>query len=749
MDEITITELGALSLRPDPANPPFLTLVSSSHASSMGKVFRLYDGESLLGRAPGAQCRIWDSGVSRQHAKIARQPNGDYVLIDLGSTNGTYLNGLRIKSAPLHDGDRIQIGTVTTLKFTLGGQTDDRGERLRQALVASGVGTWEWERSTKRFVFTNGNPLGPELPKDPPPGTQADFWEHVSRADRRRVRRAITRSVKNGEPYNLELKLEAGGGKVRWVSMRGEVFRDDAGSPSHVAGTLVDVTSRKAMEQELRRQALLFESLNEGVVVFDLTGRILDWNSSARAMFGYDKAEVVGTAVGAALDRAGPDALTPGILNGIAEGGRWSGECTLHRKNGSECLVEVAAVPLRGYEGSHIANVAILRDVGERREMQERLLLADRLASLGTLAAGMAHEINNPLTYVMANVASLADKLSSLNVNTGELVELREELEEVRTGAARIRDIVHDLNVFSRGSKPGEETLVDVNMAIDFALKVADNEIRHHARVIKTLEPVAPVLGAESRLGQVFLNLLVNAAHAIPEGAAALNEVRISSRFDPEAGRVWVEVTDTGQGIAPEDLARIFEPFVTTKPAGRGMGLGLYICHNTVRSMGGDLSVESQVGKGSTFRVSLPAAQGPSSPVAGGHELRQKSVRRHILVVDDELLVVSAIRRFLTRHHDVTISQSARDALERLKNGERFDVVLCDLMMPDVTGMDFQAQLKAEFPEQAKRIIFMTGGAFTPKAQRFLEEERSRSIGKPIDFELLEALMREMMSGSA
>ena len=138
MNEITITELGSVSLRSDPANPPFLTLVSSSHASSMGKVFRLYDDESLIGRAPGAQCRIWDPGVSRQHAKIVRQPNGDYVLIDLGSTNGTYLNGLKVKSASLHDGDRIQVGTVTALKFTIGNEPDEREERLRQALAYFG-----------------------------------------------------------------------------------------------------------------------------------------------------------------------------------------------------------------------------------------------------------------------------------------------------------------------------------------------------------------------------------------------------------------------------------------------------------------------------------------------------------------------------------------------------------------------------------------------------------------------------------
>src|SRR5262249_1910329 len=212
-------------------------------------------------------------------------------------------------------------------------------------------------------------------------------------------------------------------------------------------------------------------------------------------------------------------------------------------------------------------------------------------------------------------------------------------------------------------------------------------------------------------------------AQAIPDGAAAENEIRIRTRSDG-LGRVVVEISDTGRGI-PEDLrARIFDPFFTTKPVGEGTGLGLSICLGIVRSLGGEILLESEVGRGSTFPVALPAQKGERlstaiRPIEHGPDSRLK-----LLVVDDEPYICTAIQRLLRREHEVTALTTVREAMALVERGERFDVILSDLMMPEQNGEEFYKELQRVAPEQAQRMIFMTGGAFNPPAQEFRRSPR-------------------------
>jgi CheY-like chemotaxis protein len=249
----------------------------------------------------------------------------------------------------------------------------------------------------------------------------------------------------------------------------------------------------------------------------------------------------------------------------------------------------------------------------------------------------------------------------------------------------------------------------------------------------------------EGRLGQVFLNLLVNAAQAIPEGGVDQHEIRVVTRPHPEG--VMIEVRDTGSGIAPDVLKRLFEPFFTTKPMGVGTGLGLPICQDIVTSFNGRIEVESKVGKGSTFRVILRAAiadyafELPRAP-----QVREASRRGRILVVDDEPMIAVAIRRTLQREHEVVTLTSAREAHARLTGGERFDVIVCDVMMPEMSGMDLHEELVRHSPELAARMVFMTGGAFTPNARAFLNQVANRRLEKPFTSKELRALVQAMLA---
>ncbi len=391
----------------------------------------------------------------------------------------------------------------------------------------------------------------------------------------------------------------------------------------------------------------------------------------------------------------------------------------------------------------------------EHRELQARLAQTDRLTSLGTLTAGVAHEINNPLAYLLLNLSYVIGELPKLLATPPEEMDDRARevclaLDHARNGAERIRDVVRSLKTFSR---PENETLapIDVAQVLDGTLAMVANEIRHRARVIKDYAQTPKVVANEARLGQVFLNLLLNAVQALPERPYESNEIRVVLR-PSESERVVVEVHDNGAGIPPQVRGRIFEPFFTTKPVGIGTGLGLAICHGIITSLGGTISVESELGKGSVFRVELPSVgrtigaaaaaraseAGPVSPAS--------HARGRILIVDDEPMVSRSLRQLLSREGRILAVTSAREALAHVESGDRFDIIFCDLLMPQMDGPGLYEALRKIAPDQAERMVFITGGPFTARARAFLERVPNVRVTKPFDVEALFELVRARMA---
>jgi signal transduction histidine kinase len=393
------------------------------------------------------------------------------------------------------------------------------------------------------------------------------------------------------------------------------------------------------------------------------------------------------------------------------------------------------------------AILCMAQDVTERGRVQGQLLALDRIASVGLLAAGVAHEINNPLAAIVTSLELAAHRLAG---KAGG--ELAEDIRSAREASERVRQIVRDLKVFSR-SDDDRRTVVDVEALLDTSARIAGNEIRHRARVEKHYGKVPPVYANESRLGQVFLNLLINAVEATgqpspaenPPAAAGENIIHLTTRLDPQ-GRVLVEVADSGPRIPGSMRDRLFAPFAA-KGSGASPGLGLTICQRIVQELGGEISIESHPAGGNVFRVSLPPT-GPGLFRPGPPLLETpRPVRRgRVLVIDDEPTIATAIARTLAVEHDVITETRAAEALSRLRRGERFDVIFCDLMMPQMTGMDLHRTLVAELPEQAVRMIFLTGGAFTPGARRFLEEVPNLRIEKPFDTRLLRTIVSDRVS---
>jgi PAS domain S-box-containing protein len=314
----------------------------------------------------------------------------------------------------------------------------------------------------------------------------------------------------------------------------------------------------------------------------------------------------------------------------------------LLRKDGGPVPVEVTTIPI--FWDDAPATLVHARDLTENNRLRAQLVMADRLASVGRLAAAVGHEINNPLAYVMANLDLALERLTEIGapvsmgpqaapnpgspaapLNDDRLVDVVEMLREAREGADRVRHIVRDLKVFSRGETE-ERGRVDPRRVLDSCVNIARAEIRPRARLVKRYEDTPPVVANEARLGQVLLNLLVNAAHAIPEGDPNANEITVATRGDAH-GHVVIEVADTGAGIPDDVKKHIFEPFFTTKAGGLGTGLGLSIAQSVVSALGGEITFESQLGHGSTFRVILPAADpdGPATRPPSSHPPTKRS----------------------------------------------------------------------------------------------------------------------------
>ncbi|MFN0249611.1 MAG: ATP-binding protein [Kofleriaceae bacterium] len=389
--------------------------------------------------------------------------------------------------------------------------------------------------------------------------------------------------------------------------------------------------------------------------------------------------------------------------------------------------------PIFGASGELDMIVGIAQDITETKEVQARLVFSDRMISVGTLAGGVAHEINNPLATISASLEMIAEARGN------------SETRDATRAVDRIRTIVRGLTAFSRVDDDSRQP-VDINRVMELAIGLASNEVRHRARLVKHLGAVPPVFANPARLGHVFLNLLTNAVDAVAEGDANAHEVKIVTRTD-DAGWAIVEVHDTGSGIARDVQARIFDPFFTTKGVGRGTGLGLSICHGTVRSLGGDITFRTEVRRGTTFLVALPpSSDAPRRRTPSTQPKSTAGRRGTLLLVDDDVLFTTSLRRMFAVEHDVTVINDGRIALERIAKGDRFDVILCDLMMPDLTGAELHAALRDISPEMADQMIFITGGAFSPASQQFLERITNLCFEKPCDLEELRSAVRRRVA---
>ncbi|TMQ08858.1 MAG: response regulator [Deltaproteobacteria bacterium] len=528
--------------------------------------------------------------------------------------------------------------------------------------------------------------------------------------------------------------------------------------PAELRSVIEVAMHRHDVERRLRQRerwfATTLRSMADAVITVDLAGNITFMNSAAERLTETAAAQALGRPARDLLSLFDPGGSSPvesPLDRALRDNRTASLDTTMITRSNVRRLIHDSTSPV-GDDRGRLGAVMVFRDLTDQQHMQRQLEIADRLASLGTMAAGVAHEINNPLAVVIANsdyIRSELDEISTaLDAAAPELAERVRDLAQIQSeisrAGTRIGKIVGDLRTFSR---PGEQTSgqADLASAIHWAIRTTSHEFRHRARLVHDLPALPPVVGDETRLGQVFVNLLQNAAQAIPPGKVNENQVTIQARV--ERPHIIIEVRDTGPGILPGNLQRIFEPFFTTKEVGEGTGLGLSVCHGIVTSMGGDIEVESAIGKGALFRVTLRIASWatvpPTRPLTTPIAVRPG----RILVVDHDEMVHRTMSRLL-RDHDLVCTGSGHGALALLA-GERFDLILCDLMMPVMTGVELYEHLRAQDPELARRVVFMTGSALVPgKVEDFLRSVPNLRLEKPFGMPELQSVIVQVLGNA-
>jgi PAS domain S-box-containing protein len=537
------------------------------------------------------------------------------------------------------------------------------------------------------------------------------------------------------------------------------------------------------------RYRALIEAADDAILVADFASSMIsEANAAACELLGYQPAEFTSIRMQNLFAAEDTEALD--LFEELERCERvWHPNVRARRKDGTTFWAELRA---KVFESSGTKLVLfIVRDVTHRidreselarayqslKDAQAKLLHSGKLAAIGQIAGGVAHEVNNPATFILTNLRVMRENVAAfrramsklkrevfdanvlppekqraveLIVGAGDLETLLRDTSEMvddnLSGIERIASIVRDLRTFSRIEQDDVQE-VAVNEIVDVACNLAYADIRHCARLVKELSKLPPVIAEPGKLAQVFTKLLVNAAHAIKEGSADQNEIRVTTRLEGE--QVVVAVQDTGCGIPKDAMSRIFEPFVATESRDQGSGLGLSLCMDIVRMHGGSIDVTSEEGRGSRFEVRLPKAKDDderrraTSSVPVVVPQGDGQARARVLVIDDDVAVLRAYRRMLSARHDVVLASGGAEGLSTLEKDEGFDVVLCDVMMPQLDGPMVYEALRARAPRLLEKVVFCSGGAFTPRAKEFLASIRNTFLSKPIDPAALEAIIQK------
>ncbi len=513
-----------------------------------------------------------------------------------------------------------------------------------------------------------------------------------------------------------------------------------------------DMTERKLTEEVLKRSEERFrtilEDMDNGYFELDKKSHYIFVNDAMCKILGYSRADIVAKHFGSFIDQTDEKfvensraIMDEAIRTGMTLSGLFG---TIVKGDGSRRIIGVSVSPLRDATGNIAGIRGITRDITDRMKMEQQLLMAGKLASIGELAAGVAHEINNPLTAIMGYAQLLAAR-----DDIPEHIKL--DLDKIFNQSQRAARIVQNLLTFAR-SYALEKKVIDINELILKSLELRSYEHKvGNIEIVVDLHPGLPGISAdENQIQQVILNIIINAEQAITSKKRG-GKIKVTTGL--EDSMVKIIVADDGPGIPRGMLERLFDPFFTTKEVGQGTGLGLSVCHGIVTKHGGRIYADSVEGQGATFIVELPASREVKSKDQGssvrlGKGSPKVEVSKRILVVDDEMVIRDILIRILSeKGYDVESAATGAEGLDKIMN-TKYDVYLLDIKMPGVDGRDIYEAISEKFPQLMNRVIFITGDTITRSTLDFLETTGREYLSKPLDFSRLVNTIEEVTAAS-
>ncbi|MCS6913023.1 MAG: response regulator [Myxococcales bacterium] len=491
-----------------------------------------------------------------------------------------------------------------------------------------------------------------------------------------------------------------------------------------------------ALRQAEKDWGRLLDILPDALVLCDADGHILCANRALCDLVGLDTAELRRRLLDEALS---PLQLRPRLREALTTGAAFTFD---ESPPGLGRTFTITVSPLRQDGAATGAAVILLRDVTDERRLQRRLLLGERMAAVGQLAAGLAHEINNPLSFVLSNLQLAGELLQSQSAQMPTpLRELEEMLGECLVGVRRVRDIVRDLRTFASTEAHTADGEVRLDDLIDVAIRLTRSEVQRRARLVyeRDLSPLPPLRGDAGKLGHVLLNLLEQALHNLPapEDSGRCNHcITVRTRVDRRLGQIEIAVADTGPTLSEEVRAHLFEPFSQRRlrlPPGLSAraGMGLAVSYEVVQRHGGQIEARPGPQGGNELIVRLPlvGSVGQAPP--------PRVPRRRVLFVDDEPLLLRSYHRLIGDLHDVTTVASGREALALLQQGQSFDTIFCDVMMPAMNGLELHQAVADRDARCARRFVFLTGGGASSELLERLRQVDNPRVDKPVARESL------------
>lgn len=563
--------------------------------------------------------------------------------------------------------------------------------RLNLVLASQHMGIFDWNLLTNHILWSENMVLLYGLPLGTTSPSPEAFLNLVHPEDRTSFVEAMSFSIEQQQELAIAYRVVWPDGSIHWLSTQAQIYYNQDGQPIRMLGTTKDISNHKQAEQIICEQATLLDKATDAIIVKDLKSEILYWNQGAERLYGWSHPEVFGKISLNLLDPEPLSQLYQTALKTVMTTGAWQGELPKTTKSGTSLMVESRWTLMRDTDGTPKAILIVETDITQKKQLEEQFFRTQRLENLGKLAGGIAHDLNNILTPILAAAQLLKAK------NTAKLERSQQLLEIIENNAKRGAGLVRQVLSFARGYQDGN-TIVQVKHLIRDIMLIGKQtfpkSIELHTKIAEDLWAVS---GDATQLHQVLMNLVVNARDAMPEGGKisisaeniVIDETYSNMNIHAQVGRyLLVKIIDTGVGIPPTILDRIFEPFFTTKEIGTGTGLGLATVMGITKSHGGFVTVTSKVGEGSQFNLFLPAVQDLPDFITDDIAAPQGNGEL-ILVVDDEVKICETINMTLEQHNYQVLT--ANNGIEAIavyaQHKDQIKAIIMDMIMPEMDGI--------------------------------------------------------------